>query len=375
MFNECQKCKNNRIIYDITKANDDVEFYQWVTKTEKRLVKEEEKNINITVKDTIVKSVSDLVDKFEDELVRYKKHVYTIRAQYEYYKKRKDSLNKNECLLHIDFSENYVCKISEEIQSMHFGASKKQLSLHTGVYYVQNNQRTFCTVSESLQHGPAGIWAHLKPVLKLIKRDNSNINSIEIFSDGPTTQYRQKGNFYLASTNLPNHGFEKVFWNFFEAGHGKGVPDAVGGALKRRADNEVKFGSDITSADAFVACMSKSERFCCTVLDREIKKEQQLLEGVQLKPIPGTMKLHQLIFMKNYEIASRNLSCVCQKAINCQLCTGQEMQFSCIIEDKTSKIKSKLNQKHRLQNHVMIKRRLSVSTLKYQIHQKMGRCH
>lgn len=45
--------------------------------------------------------------------------------------------------------------------------------------------------------------------------------------------------------------------------------------------------------------------------------------------------------MKNYEIASRNLSCVCQKAINCQLCTGQEMQFSRIIEDKTSKIKTK----------------------------------
>lgn len=64
-------------------------------KNRKRLVKEAEKKINITVKDTIVKSVSDLVDKFEDDLVRYKKYVFTIRAQYEYYKNRQDSFNKD----------------------------------------------------------------------------------------------------------------------------------------------------------------------------------------------------------------------------------------------------------------------------------------
>ena len=35
----------------------------------------------------------------------------------------------------IDFSENYYCKYSAEIQSVHFGASKKQISLHTGVFF------------------------------------------------------------------------------------------------------------------------------------------------------------------------------------------------------------------------------------------------
>nr|CAI5865629.1 unnamed protein product [Callosobruchus analis] len=36
-------------------------------------------------------------------------------------------------LVHIDFSENYVCKYSCEVQSAHFGGSKPQITLHTAV--------------------------------------------------------------------------------------------------------------------------------------------------------------------------------------------------------------------------------------------------
>ncbi|CAC5388399.1 unnamed protein product [Mytilus coruscus] len=245
MFGTCEVCKNNRISYDTSKGNDEVEFSQWTSMIEKRLVKEEEKNITLTVKEPMEMSASDLVNKFEDELVRFKKHVFTIRAQYGYFKNRKQSLKKDECLLHIDFSENYVCKMSEEIQSMHFGASKKQLSLHTGVYYVSNYQKTFCTVSENLQHGPAGIWAHLKPILKRIKQESPGVTSLK----------------YSVMDQQPT-------------GHGKGIPDAVGGALKRHADTEVKFGKDITNADIFLDCMSNSESVGYLVSDRDIQKNK-----------------------------------------------------------------------------------------------------
>lgn len=82
----------------------------------------------------------------------------------------------------------------------------------------------------------AGIWAHLKPVLNDIKKQYPNINSVEFFSDGPTSQYRQKFNFYMLAAEIYKLGFTKAEWNFFEAGHGKGVPDAVGGSVKRKAD-------------------------------------------------------------------------------------------------------------------------------------------
>lgn len=73
MFGTCEVCINNRISYDTSKGNDEVEFSQWTSKIEKRLVKQEEKNITLTAKETMEMSASDLVNKFEDELVRFKK--------------------------------------------------------------------------------------------------------------------------------------------------------------------------------------------------------------------------------------------------------------------------------------------------------------
>ena len=60
--------------------------------------------------------------------------------------------------------------------------------------------------------------------------------------DGPTTQYRQKKNFFLFSTQLFELGFTAGSWNFFEASHGKGAADGVDAVLKRTADRLVRQG-------------------------------------------------------------------------------------------------------------------------------------
>ena len=62
-----------------------------------------------------------------------------------------------EVMIHVDFSENYNTKYESEIQSMHYGASRRQISLHTGVAYIWTDIYPFCTVSDCLKHGPAAI--------------------------------------------------------------------------------------------------------------------------------------------------------------------------------------------------------------------------
>ena len=94
----------------------------------------------------------------------------------------------------------------------------------------------FCTISASRQHGPPGIWAHIDPILQLLKDTYPAVKTLNFFSDGPATQYKQKRNFFLLSTEPLSKGFNVVNWNFFEASHGKGAPDSVGGAIKRAAD-------------------------------------------------------------------------------------------------------------------------------------------
>lgn len=46
----------------------------------------------------------------------------------------------------------------------------------------------FATISENLRHDSKAVWAHLIPVLGMIKETWSLINKFHFQSDGPTTQ-------------------------------------------------------------------------------------------------------------------------------------------------------------------------------------------
>lgn len=64
---------------------------------------------------------------------------------------------------------------------------------------------------------------------------------------------------------LTKEPFKKVFkdisWHFFEASHGKGAPDGVGGTLKRSADRIVRHGRDIPNAEVMFYKLKKTGTF------------------------------------------------------------------------------------------------------------------
>lgn len=230
-YSECRECLLNA--YQTLKQPGEAEVCvaQWTTER----IHKEDKSSMITVKRDLVTTESDLVSQFQERLSRFKQHIFNIRWQYTAYRQIRETLKADECMLHIDFSENYLCKYSQEIQAVHFGGSHQQATLHTGVLYTAEDQSplAFCSISPSRRHDPTAIWAHLDPVLGMIRQRFPEVKKLHFFSDGPATQYRQKGNFYLLSTEPYKLGFENINWNYFEAGHGKGAPDGVGGALKR----------------------------------------------------------------------------------------------------------------------------------------------
>lgn len=82
-----------------------------------------------------------------------------------------------------------MCKYSAEIQSFHFGASRKQATIHTGVLYLKDkNPISFESMSNCLDHGPNAIWDHLNPILEKLKRENPQVQLVHFFSDGPTNK-------------------------------------------------------------------------------------------------------------------------------------------------------------------------------------------
>nr|CAI5831483.1 unnamed protein product [Callosobruchus analis] len=49
-------------------------------------------------------------------------------------------------------------------------------------------------------------------------------------------------------------------WKFFEAGHGKGAADGIGGALKRQADAIVARGQDIADAVQLFSALQNASK-------------------------------------------------------------------------------------------------------------------
>ena len=116
-------------------------------------------------------TIQELVSKVTSACRVFRKHVFNIRHQYSIQCELRKRIEATwtECVLHIDFSENYNCGYSNEIQTVHFGGSHTQATMHTGVMYVHNEVISFCTVSDSHRHDPPAIWTYNSPVFEHIR--------------------------------------------------------------------------------------------------------------------------------------------------------------------------------------------------------------
>lgn len=154
--------------------------------------------VSVTLKEEQC-SLSALIDDFQEQIAKIARHYHQYKALRTLRENSKDS----EVVIHIGFSENYNCKYDKEIQSVHFWASQIQITLHTGLVYHDNDVLfSFCSGSDFNKHSPSAIWAHLKPILQQVHQKIPSIETVHFVSDGPTTQYRCKQNFYLLSTQL-----------------------------------------------------------------------------------------------------------------------------------------------------------------------------
>ena len=322
MYGECSACQEKDVCMPEYDVNQEVFWWQWQTVREEREKKTANTTkkfmVTITQKKRVEGYLYDLVQTFQERIKNLKQHIYNIRNQYKIYRHLRDNMSDKECLIHIDFAENYLCKYGSEIQAVHFGGSHKEATLHTGVMYVGGKAKphTFCTISDCMDHGPAAIWAYMEPVLDELKRTHEEVEVIHFFSDSPATQYRQKKNFFLFSTLLHEKGFAGGTWNFFEASHGKGAPDGVGGALKRSADKLVAQGKDIPNPMTLYDNLRPATSIKLHFVTGDAISMMEDCLPLNIQPVPQTMKTHQLVCFTPGMIHYREVSCVCSPTNN-----------------------------------------------------------
>jgi hypothetical protein len=89
-----------------------------------------------------------------------------------------------------------------------------------------------------MSHSPSTVHAIIDKLIPELKLLSPELSFIHYWTDGPTSQYRNRQCFFTVANHRELYGVG-ARWNYFEVGHGKGPCDGLGGTTKRMADEAV----------------------------------------------------------------------------------------------------------------------------------------
>ena len=191
----------------------------------------------------------DFKTKIRKSISLFRGHKTRITTQYE---ELKDTLPGSHCIIQMDFVENYNCSAADKVQSAYW--NPVSVTLHPVVVYFMKNRslqhHSFCYISPWVSHNTTMITTIIKTILSRdIKSllDKQHIDTIHYLSDSPSSQYHNRFMFFLTLGHFQIFGLH-ARWDYFEAGHGKGPCDGIGGTVKRLPDMATKHGQNIHDA-------------------------------------------------------------------------------------------------------------------------------
>lgn len=87
-------------------------------------------------------------------------------------------------------------------------------------------------MSDEMGHKSSTVLTFIDEIMPLIRDIDSAVSRIHNWSDSPASQYRNKHIFDLIANHEQTYKIP-AWWNYFEAVHGKGPCDGLGGTCKR----------------------------------------------------------------------------------------------------------------------------------------------
>jgi len=208
------------------------------------------------------------------------------------------------------------------------------VTLHPVVIYTRYTDGTlkqisYIYVSDTQAHNSETVYAFLKHITEELKSSRPDIECVHYITDSPTLQYRNKTRMYVVANHDTLFG-TAASWQYWEAGHGKGPCDGVGGASKRQADLAVKRHSAVIQTAREYYNWGKSETGSYTryvfVPKAECEFALDELSKLNIKPVKGTMEIHSVVKIGQGEFAVRSTSCFCDQCFEngkfTVLCSG-----------------------------------------------------
>ena len=129
-------------------------------------------------------------------------HTYVKRKQAASFKSLVEGCDGKSVVLQVDFSENATIASQREVQSAHWNHG--QATLFTAHAWIKAGSgdtepaegRSMVIVSDELNHTKYSIYVFMQHVFRYLKTTFPNIEQINVFSDGPTSQFKQRFLFF-----------------------------------------------------------------------------------------------------------------------------------------------------------------------------------
>ena len=166
-------------------------------------------------------TLQELYTKLEDIAVEYLLHRHSVVADRVFWAHMSETLEQP--YIHMDYSQNIALKPKHEVQSQHY--SGKEQTLHCTVLVFPDGNRYLYHLSDDTNHDSVMTFE----VLESIIQEHPELiegGVLIIKSDNCSTQYKSRHTFMKMSKLAAKYQCN-VFWFYGEAGHGRGLVDAM----------------------------------------------------------------------------------------------------------------------------------------------------
>ena len=305
---KCSKCPSSEALEEHILQQienfEQIDYSEWTTVDRTTMVK-------------VTQNVSEFASKLVCLLQGLCAHHFMAKVQAAFYKSSKDNIMESECVVTLDFAENFTFQMQDEVQGAHW--TSVMATLHPFViYYIINGERknkSYCVISDCLKHDATAVNCFIKLLVEEIKLTIPDLSKIIFFSDGGPAHYKNKYNFANLSMFKNDFGI-MAEWHFWATCHGKNACDGIGGTVKRLArraslqrpiDNQILTPSDLFSWAS--ESIEGIKFFYVNQSEIDVNSENLLSRFEKVVTIKGTHKLHCFIPLSNGVIEVSRTSC------------------------------------------------------------------
>ena len=177
------------------KCEKSVSYNEWQMVTNEK----SKKGSKTSRKVPLVKKFSIIVSIVKKDLLRLKEHLIRVHAQYKALKLAKEEAIENPevCTIQIDWSENCAMRQSREEKSAFY--HEDFISIHAVRVWSKEEMYSWASLSDATDHTASAVITSIEPLLEnFVETGKKKVN---IVSDSPTSQYRNKKVFWLVKMN------------------------------------------------------------------------------------------------------------------------------------------------------------------------------